>query len=351
MRARFAFIAATLLSSLSLAVLFQGCDGGGGFDENADNDEDGFKAAEDCDDYAADVNPDATEPCACDGLDNDCNGKVDDFECGLVCYPPIDSDGDGFEPPADCNDQDPTVNPAAMEPCECDTVDQDCSGDSQDFACDLICYDDDDNDGYDTQTDCDDGNDSINPGANEACECDQIDQNCNKSITDFPGGDCTITCTDNDGDGFFGEGDDCNDNDDTVFPGAAEKCECDAVDQDCSGDSLDFDCDLACPDADNDGVPEGPDCDDGDPNSKPSDMPEACACDGTDNNCNGTVDDFDGASCTKMCTYLAKGDMCTPGMEPACGANLACCSAMAGDPTTCIDKCVGAMCAGGCPMP
>ncbi|MEZ4310902.1 MAG: putative metal-binding motif-containing protein [Polyangiaceae bacterium] len=341
MRARFSFIAAALLSVAAPLVLAPGCDGGGGgADPNADNDGDGYLASDDCDDFDAEVNPGATEPCACDSRDNDCNGIVDDFDCALVCYPPIDADGDGFEPPIDCNDQDPTVNPNATEPCECDKVDQDCSGDPQDFACDLVCYDDKDNDGYDTQTDCNDNNGSIHPDANEKCECDHVDHNCNGSFTDLPAG-CDITCTDADGDGYFAEGDDCDDTDDTVFPGAMEACACDAIDQDCSGDPIDFECDLACLDNDNDGVPEGPDCNDFDPDTKPSEMPEACACDGDDNNCNGVVDDFD-AACAKTCTYLAKGDPCTAGTEPECGENLACCNG------TCEDKCIGDTCEGEC---
>lgn len=349
MRARLTSIAAVLLTAAAASLLAPACDGGGGappIDENADADEDGFARKDDCNDHDPAVHPGATEPCSCDGEDDDCNGKIDDFACALVCYPAIDADGDGFEPPADCNDQDPAINPAAEEPCECDTIDQDCSGDPEDFACDKVCYDDDDGDGFDTQTDCDDGNGGINPGAMEECECDSVDQNCNGSVTDIPAS-CGITCTDADGDGFFAEGDDCDDGDKDVHPGAMEPCVCDAIDQDCSGDPIDFDCDTpVCADNDGDGVPEGPDCDDNDPTAEPSPDPEACACDGVDNNCNGAVDDFD-AACMLTCTYLAKGDPCTAGMEPACGAGLACC----GSPATCVDKCVGANCDGSCPMP
>lgn len=347
MRARLASIAAVLLVAAVPAVLAPACGGGGGLvvDENADVDGDGYIRKEDCDDSDPDVHPGASEPCSCDGQDDDCNGVVDDFDCALVCYPAIDADGDGFEPPADCNDQDPTINPDAVEPCECDNIDVDCSGDPQDFTCDLVCYDDKDNDGFDEQTDCNDTNGGINPGAAEKCECDSVDQNCNNSVTDIPAS-CMITCTDADGDGHFAEGEDCDDGDATVHPGAMEACACDAIDQDCSGDPIDFECDLACMDGDGDGVPEGPDCDDGDPTVKPSPDPEACSCDGSDNNCNGVIDDFDTATCSDVCTYLAKGDTCTPGAEPACGANLACC----GTPATCVDKCVGANCSGGCPM-
>jgi hypothetical protein len=347
MRRRLTLIAAALLSTAALALVAPACDGGGGgIDENADIDGDGYPRKEDCDDGDAGINPGATEQCACDGEDDDCNGVVDDFTCALICYPPIDADSDGFEPPADCNDQDPTINPSAMEPCACDTIDQDCSGEAQDFACDMVCYDDNDNDGFDEQTDCDDMNGGINPGAMEECECDSTDQNCNGSKTDIPAS-CMITCTDADGDGFYAEGDDCDDGDAGVKPGAMEPCECDAIDQDCSGDPIDFMCDApVCADNDGDGTPEGPDCDDNDDTVEPSDMPEACTCDGKDSNCDGAVDSFDPATCMKMCMYLNAGDACMPNGDPGCGPGLACC----GSPGACVTKCTGDMCNGNCPM-
>jgi hypothetical protein len=77
----------------------------------------------------------------CDGIDNDCDGTVDN-----VANPPpwyVDADGDGAgggsatrfgcEQPAghvatatDCNDSDPAVNPGARE--TCDGLDNDCNG-------------------------------------------------------------------------------------------------------------------------------------------------------------------------------------------------------------------------------
>ena len=44
--------------------------------EYIDADGDGYLSDEDCDDTNASVNPSASE--LCDGLDNDCNGEVDD---------------------------------------------------------------------------------------------------------------------------------------------------------------------------------------------------------------------------------------------------------------------------------
>jgi Protein metal binding site. len=47
-----------------------------------DRDRDGYLSYIDCDDNNPKVNPGAEE--RCDGLDNDCNGKIDDVEppCG-----------------------------------------------------------------------------------------------------------------------------------------------------------------------------------------------------------------------------------------------------------------------------
>lgn len=51
-----------------------------------------------------------------------------------ACYgvPPketgaMDLDGDGYDAPIDCNDDDPAISPDATEDCD-DTVDNDCDG-------------------------------------------------------------------------------------------------------------------------------------------------------------------------------------------------------------------------------
>ncbi|MEO1174411.1 MAG: putative metal-binding motif-containing protein, partial [Myxococcota bacterium] len=133
--------------------------------------------------------------------------------------------------------------------------------------------------------DCDDNPSSgasVNPGVAEIC-FDGIDNNCD--------GDLDEVLVDVDDDGSFVEilcrpeapdaDEDCNDNDDEVFPGNTEVCdgkdndcngevdwfrfeECNGIDDDCDGvaDSQDWDNDgapyLAC-------TPAAGDCHDGDP--------------------------------------------------------------------------------------
>ena len=92
--------------------------------------------------------------------------------------------------------------------------------------------------------------------------------------------------TDLDGDGhdaLADGGDDCDDDDPDVFPGADEQC--DDVDHDCDG--VDHD------DEDGDGYTICEDCDDGDPSAFP-DAEEVC--DGVDNDCDGAMSgaEYDG---------------------------------------------------------
>lgn len=113
-----------------------------GVDNNCDGkidddlDGDGWGAAEgDCDDHNPDVFPMAGENCN-DGVDNNCNGFVDGDE--------PDKDGDGFgpcdTPYGDCNDNEILINPASIED-PTDGLDNDCDGlvddqDTNDFDCD-----------------------------------------------------------------------------------------------------------------------------------------------------------------------------------------------------------------------
>ena len=97
--------------------------------------------AGDCDDTDSDIRPESGLD-TCDGVDNDCDGLVD--EDGQIGHYP-DRDGDGFgddmppelfcegeapddyvTQPFDCDDEDPAVNPDATE--VCDGADNDCNG-------------------------------------------------------------------------------------------------------------------------------------------------------------------------------------------------------------------------------
>lgn len=149
---------------------------------------------------------------------------------------------------------------------------------------------DDDGDGY-ADADCDDTDDTIYPGAPEIPN-DGVDQDCNG-----------LDAIDSDHDGFLSD-QDCNDSDPTIHYGATEIC--DGKDQDCNGivdDGLpstkvypDQDADrygnglawkYACG-AINGYVLDGTDCDDYNPSTHPG-APESC--DQLDNNCNGLVDE------------------------------------------------------------
>jgi len=73
-------------------------------------------ADDDCDPGNAGTYPGAPE--RCDGLDNDCNGSIDDVG---------DGDGDGStECEGDCDDADPDRRPGIVE--SCDGIDEDCDG-------------------------------------------------------------------------------------------------------------------------------------------------------------------------------------------------------------------------------
>jgi len=217
----------------------------------------------DCDDGDATVFPGAPE--ICDGVDDDCDGAVDE---GTECY---DDDGDGYtELGGDCDDDDPALNPGAVE--VCDGIDQDCDGAVDDGT---DCYDDD-GDGYtELDGDCNDGDPAVSPGEAEV-PGNGVDDDCD-GVTDSGAGD-------EDGDGYTSDGGDCDDDDPTAYPGAPE--ECDGLDDDCDGD---VDEGTDCSDDDGDGLSEEQgDCNDDDPTVY--DGAEELV-DGLDNDCDGDIDE------------------------------------------------------------
>ena len=94
-----------------------------------DEDGDGIRGDEDCDDTDVEIFPGADE--ACDTIDSDCDGSLaDEFPDmdgdGTPDCTDSDADGDGFEEDIDCDDTNAAVYPGAIE--ACDFEDSDCDG-------------------------------------------------------------------------------------------------------------------------------------------------------------------------------------------------------------------------------
>ena len=208
-----------------------------------DNDGDGFTENEgDCDDTDEDIHPGAPE--IVNGVDDDCNGLIDD---GTSAY---DNDGDGYSADeGDCDDTDPAIFPGAVEESESGECMIDADGDGYGSASPPP--------GFAVGTDCDDTLAEINPGATEIC--DGFDNDCSGVIDGADAVDATVFYQDLDGDGYgnsavtlraceavvgyVSDNTDCNDTDSDAFPGGIEVC--DGIDNDCSG-SIDEDGAIGC---------------------------------------------------------------------------------------------------------
>jgi len=327
------------------------CDGATAW---ADDDDDGWAACEECNDGDREVNPGVAEQC--DGIDNDCDGAIDEDDASDADTWFADSDGDGYgdadtttaacEQPtgysadhSDCDDSASSINPGSSE--LCNGVDDDCDGtiDEDDATDAATWYADSDGDGYGDPatsasacaepsgylgyaraTDCDDGDDDINPGASEACN--GVDDDCDGTIDEDDSTDAATWYADSDGDGYgdpatsasacaepcgyVADDTDCEDTDAAVSPVATETCN--GVDDDCDGTTDEDDASDAATwyaDDDLDGYgdasdtttscsePSGytwddSDCDDSDGTVNPS---ETEACNGVDDDCDGTTDE------------------------------------------------------------
>ncbi len=115
-----------------------GSPGADNYNCTADADSDGYGADVDCNDSNAAIYPGASE--LCNGVDDDCDGVIDEGLAGSTWYADVDGDAYGaagsttsacsapsgyVSDSTDCNDADATVNPAATEVCG-DGVDNDC---------------------------------------------------------------------------------------------------------------------------------------------------------------------------------------------------------------------------------
>ncbi len=302
---------------------------------------------DDCDDFDADVSPSGTE--SCNGLDDDCDGVVDESGANASWWY-ADTDGDLFGDPSsavsgctapagyvasdtDCSPSNAAIYPGAAE--SCNGLDDDCDGtvDSADAIDASAWYLDADGDSYGDSgegetacsapsgyvidgTDCDDTTTATYPGAAETC--DAQDNDCDSVV------DESVTLytwyRDSDGDGYgvssatatscsqpsgyVATSTDCNDASATTYPGASEACN--SQDDDCDG-TIDDGASAGTwyLDADGDGygtassssggcsqpagyVTSSTDCNDGSATISPG---ASETCNSIDDDCDGVADD------------------------------------------------------------
>ena len=240
----------------------------------------------DCDDSDSDVNPLGIE--ICNEEDDNCDGQIDE-DVKLTFFADTDSDGFGdagvtelgcapsvgfVANDNDCDDTDGAVNPGVAE--ICNDQDDNCDG-VTDEGVQITFFADSDGDTFGDagsttlaclvpvghvadDTDCDDTNGAINPGATEICD-GGIDNDCDGQADDA---DVSVDLVasgitffaDTDGDTFGDAGNttvaclvpvgyvvdniDCDDTNGAINPDATEICD-GGIDNDCDGQADDAD--------------------------------------------------------------------------------------------------------------
>jgi hypothetical protein len=297
----------------------------------------------DCDDSNDAIFPFNVE--ICNGLDDNCNGDIDEDLPLLTLYADVDGDGYGSMIDSvlhcsllpgyasnndDCNDLNDVINPDAME--ICNGLDDNCNG-FADEGLVTIFFQDADLDGFgnaafpiaacsapigyaDNALDCNDDDNLIFPGSIEVCNGQ--DDNCDGYIDE---GIVSIYFLDYDNDGY-GDADsfvldctlplgyspnnlDCDDLNDMVHPGMTETCN--YIDDDCDG-SIDDELTIFTLFIDSDGdsfgdaeydtiscfasifgyVADSDDCDDSNADIYPGAIETE---NGLDDNCDGNIDE------------------------------------------------------------
>ncbi len=262
------------------SVVFQVVDGDGDGDGHVDRELGG----DDCDDDDASVLPTAVE--ICDGIDNDCDEEIDEDDAIDASTWYLDGDGDGYG--------DENTTHVSCEPPS----------------------------GYtDVTGDCNDSEKLIHPAAREVC--DGVDNNCDGSTDGADATGATTWYADTDTDGFgdpentleacdlpsghVADDTDCNDGDIATYPGADETC--DDLDNDCDeeidedpidpttwsydhdGDGYgDADSQVEACDAPSGYVADDTDCDDRESTANPAGT-ESCVGGRIDEDCDGLVDE------------------------------------------------------------